>query len=170
MKNTEKPKKKKGCLGCFTSVVLFSIICGLFSMCTGYDGSNSNTVEPTKIATVAQHETAATQAEALAITLIADEQGEYGELFTLNAGTEFEETYYIYRVPTGTYTVTLTGKYMDQFNVYGETVYITESGYEELSDVYYVKLFQPGESDTVTIEDGQIIEIHGNGVWELTLN
>lgn len=104
------------------------------------------------------------------ITLEADVKGDYGEMFSLNKDTEFEENYYIYRVPAGTYTVTLTGKYMDQFNVYGETVYITESGYEELSDVYYVKLFQPGESDTVTIEDGQIIEIHGNGVWELTLN
>lgn len=169
MKKTNTPKKKRGCLGCFTSVVLFSIVCGLFAMCTGYDG-NSTTVEPTQIATVAQTETAATQAEALTITLIAGEQGEYGEMFTINADTEFEENYYIYRVPAGTYTVTLTGKYMDQFNVYGETVYVTEDGWEELSDVFYVKLFQPGESDTVTIEDGQIIEIHGNGIWELTLN
>lgn len=104
------------------------------------------------------------------ITLDAAQKGEYGEEFTINKGTEFEEAYYIYRVPAGTYTVTLTGKYMNQFNVYGETVYVTDEGWEELSDVFYVKLFQPGESDTVTIEEGQIIEIHGNGVWELKAN
>ena len=104
------------------------------------------------------------------ITLQADQKGEYGEMFTINKDTEFEESYFIYRVPAGTYTVTNTGKYMDQFNVLGETVYITEEGWEELSDVVYVKSFKPGESDTVTIEEGQIIEIHGNGVWKLVMD
>lgn len=103
------------------------------------------------------------------ITLCADEKGDYGEMFTLNKGTEFEESYYIYRVPAGTYTITNTGKYMDQFSVYGEKVYVTDDGWEELSDVVYVKALQPNESDTVTISDGQIIEIHGSGTWKLKL-
>lgn len=109
-------------------------------------------------------------AKSQTITLVAGEQGEYGELFTINKDTEFEETYYIYRVPAGTYTVTNTGKYLNQFNVLGETVYVTDAGWEELSDVFYVKSFKPGESDTVTIEDGHIIEINGNGAWELVQN
>lgn len=103
----------------------------------------------------------------LSFELIAGEQGEYGELFTINKDTEFEETYYIYRIPAGTYTVTNIGEYMNQFNVYGETVYVTEEGWEELSDVFYVKLLDVGKSDTFTIEDGQIIEIHEPGKFLL---
>ena len=94
------------------------------------------------------------------IELVAGEEGEYGELFTINKGTEFEETYYIYRIPAATYTVTNTGDYMGQFSVYGETVYITEEGWEELSDVFYAIRLDVGESDTVEIGEGQIIEIH----------
>lgn len=103
----------------------------------------------------------------LTFELIAGEQGEYGELFTINKDTEFEETYYIYRIPAGTYKVTNTGEYMNQFNVYGETVYVTEEGWEELSDVFYVKLLKVEESDTFTIKDGQIIEIHEPGKFLL---
>ena len=98
--------------------------------------------------------------EPFTIELVAGEKGEYGELITINKDTEFEETYYIYRVPAGTYNVTNTGNYMGQFNVHGETVYITEDGWEEFSDVVYVKLLDVGQSDTVEIGEGQIIEIH----------
>lgn len=89
-------------------------------------------------------------------TLIAGEAGKYGEKFKLN-----DESYYVYRVPSGTYNVTNVGKYPNQFNVYGDKVYITDNGYEELSDTYYVKVLMVNESDTVTVEDGQIIEING---------
>ena len=102
------------------------------------------------------------------ISLVAGVQGQYGEPFTINKGTEFEENYFIYRVPAGTYTVTNVGEYISQFNVYGETVYTTDDGWEELSDVYYVKALKPGEADTVTIEDGQIIEIHEPGEFDLS--
>lgn len=102
------------------------------------------------------------------IKLVAGEKGQYGEPFTINKGTEFEENYFVYRVPAGTYLVTNVGKYMGQFDVMGDTVYITDAGWEELSDVYYVKALKAGESDTVTIEDGQIIEIHEPSQFELT--
>lgn len=105
--------------------------------------------------------------ESLSFELIAGEAGEYGELFTINKDTEFEETYYIYRIPTGTYTVTNSGEYMNQFNVYGDTVQVNADGWEELSDVFYVKLLDVGESDTFTIEEGQIIEIHEPGQFLL---
>lgn len=104
---------------------------------------------------------------ALSLELVAGEPGEYGELFTINKDTEFEEAYYIYRVPSGDYTVTNTGEYMNQFNVYGDTVSVTDEGWEELSDVIYVKLLDVGESDTFTIEEGQIIEIQEPGKFIL---
>lgn len=103
----------------------------------------------------------------LTIVLTADEQGEYGEIMELNKGTEFEEVYYVYRVPAGTYTVTNIGEYMDQFNVYGDTPTKNEDGWEELPDVGCVKLLDVGTSDTVTIEDGYIIEIHSPAKFEL---
>lgn len=101
------------------------------------------------------------------ITIVAGEQGEYGEEFTLNAGTEFEETYYVYRVPAGTYTATNIGKNMDQLSVYGDTVYTTDEGWEELSDVGRVLLLDVGEAGEVAIAEGQIIEIHEPGKWTL---
>lgn len=107
--------------------------------------------------------------ESVTIELVAGESCEYSELLTLNEGTEFEETYYVYRVPAGTYTVTNTGDYMGQFNVYGETVYVTEDGWEELSDTICVKLLDIGQSDTVEIGEGQIIEIHEPGQYTLVL-
>lgn len=101
------------------------------------------------------------------ITIVAGEKGEYGEEFTLNAGTEFEETYFVYRVPAGTYTATNIGKNMDQLSVYGDTVYTTEEGWEELSDIGGVLLLDVGEASEVSIAEGQIIELHGSGKWTL---
>jgi hypothetical protein len=95
----------------------------------------------------------------VSIELIAGEAGEYGELFTMNKDTEFEETYYIYNIPTGTYTVTNAGKYMSQFNVYSDEIVVNDSGWEEVAEAFYVKVLDAGASDTFTIEDGQHIEI-----------
>lgn len=102
-----------------------------------------------------------------AITIVAGEQGDYGELLTLNAGTEFEENYFVYRLPAGTYKATNVGAYMDQISVYGETVYTTAEGWEELSDTGDIKVLDPNASDTITIAEGQIIEIHEPGKWML---
>lgn len=122
------------------------------------------TITPTSEPTFASTSEPAPTSEItnLSFELIAGEPGEYGELFTINKDTEFEETYYIYRVPAGSYTVTNSGEYPEQFNVYSEKVYVVD-GWEELSDVFYVKLLAAGESDSFTIEDGQIIEIHEPG-------
>lgn len=117
----------------------------------------STTQAPTSEAT----EPATTEPEtAASVELIAGEAGEYGELFTINKGTEFEETYYIYHIPAGTYTVTNAGEYMSQFNVYSDEIVVNDSGWEEVAEAVYVKLLDVGASDTFTIEDGQFIEIH----------
>lgn len=107
-----------------------------------------------------------TEMESLTIELIAGEPGEYGELFTMNKGTEFEETYYIYRIPAGTYTVTNIGEYMNQFNVYSDEVRIVD-GWEEVAEVFFSKVLDVGISDTFTIKDGQYIDIQGPGKFIL---
>lgn len=125
-----------------------------------------NTTPPTTQAPTTEATTEATEPPTTApkatvsIELIAGDAGEYGELFTINKDTEFEETYYIYHIPAGTYTVTNAGEYMNQFNVYSDEIVVNDSGWEEVAEVFYVKLLDVGESDTFTIEDGQFIEIH----------
>ena len=106
---------------------------------------------------------------ATTIELIAGEAGEYGELFTMNKGTELEETFYIYHIPAGTYTVTNAGEYMNQFNIYSDEIVVNDAGWEEYSEVFYVKLLDVGASDTFTIEDGQFIEIHEPAKFVLEL-
>lgn len=97
--------------------------------------------------------------DTLTFELVAGEAGEYGEMFTANKGTELEESYYIYRIPVGTYTVTNTGDYMSQLNVYSDDTYVNEDGWEEPADCYYVKLLDVGISDTVCIPEGYYIHI-----------
>ena len=94
------------------------------------------------------------------IELIAGQPNEYSSLFTINKGTEFEETYYVYRVPAGTYTVTNSGQYMSQIGVYSDEIHVTDEGWEEPTTIYYTKLLDVGESDTFTFGIGQYIEIH----------
>lgn len=105
-------------------------------------------------------QTSTASEETVSFELIAGEAGEYGELFTINKDTEFEETYYIYHIPAGTYTVTNAGEYLNQITVCSDEVYVTDAGWEEHVEVPYAKALKAGESDTFTIEDGQHIEIH----------
>ena len=137
-------------------------------MMIGSCGSNSKpatepATTPTTTVTVAptaEPTTEPTTVETVSIELIAGEPGEYGELFTINKDTEFEETYYIYHIPAGTYIVTNSGEYMSQFNVYSDEIVVNDSGWEEVAESFYVKVLDVGASDTFTIEDGQFIEIH----------
>lgn len=99
------------------------------------------------------------QEEKLVFELVAGEQGEYGQMITYNKGTEFEENFYAYYVPAGTYTVTNVGDYMSQFNVYSDEIVVNDAGWEEVAEAYFVKLIDVDKSETVTIEEGQHIEI-----------
>lgn len=159
----QKPKKKKRWIA--VAVVLAIVLFWPF----GKSEKEDNPVGGTSAELSGQQQTDVSEETKtmLTIVLTADEQGEYGEIMELNKDTEFEEVYYVYRVPAGTYTVTNVGEYMDQFNVYGDTPIKNEDGWEELSDVAYVKLLDVGASDTVTIEDGYIIEIHSPAKFEL---
>ena len=103
----------------------------------------------------------------LSFTLTAGEAGEYGELVTYNEGTEFEEVFYAYYVPEGTYTVTNYGKYMSQINVYSDEKVTTEEGWEEVKEVGDVKVLDVGASDTISVGAGMHIEIAEPSVFKL---
>lgn len=103
--------------------------------------------------------------EPLKFVLTAGEAGEYGKLITYNKGTEFEETFYAFYIPEGTYTVTNKGEYMGQVNVYSDETHITEEGQEE-AESFGVKLLDVGNSDTITVGAGQHIEIAEPSVFE----
>lgn len=138
-------------------LVILAIVCAFVMI--GAGGNLGETEEPAEapLPTVSPD----------AIVLVAGEQGDYGEPLTLNAGTEFEENYFVYRLPAGSYRVTNVGKNMDQLSVYGDTVTVNDEGWEELADVGDIKLLDVNASDTITIAEGQIIEIHEPGKWTL---
>ncbi len=95
----------------------------------------------------------------LEFELVAGEQGDYGKIITYNKGTEFEENFYAYYIPAGTYTVTNVGKYMDQINVYSDQIKKSEDGWDEPAEVYVVKMIDVNKSEVITVENGQHIEI-----------
>lgn len=176
----EMPKKAKRCPKCGAKnkkpfykklwfwLIIFSIIGSIGSCGAETETAPIVTTPPTTQAPTTEATEPVTE-PALTIELIAGEAGEYGELFTMNKGTEFEETFYIYHIPAGTYTVTNTGKYMDQFNVYSDEMVVNDSGWEEYAEVFYVKVLDVGASDTFTIADGQFIEIHEPAKFTLEL-
>ncbi len=162
---TKKPKKKT-VIAFWICVAMCFVAIGSVSDDTSDDAvptTPPTTQAPTTIATEPATEAVVT------IELIAGEAGKYGELFTINKDTECEETYYIYHIPAGTYTVTNTGKYMSQFNVYSDEIVVNDSGWEEVAESFYVKVLDVGASDTFSFEDGQFIEIHEPAKFTLEL-
>lgn len=94
------------------------------------------------------------------------EAGDYGELFTLNKGTEFEYTFYVYCVPAGTYNVlNLSCEPWSQFTVYKKTIHTTEEGIEEFDEAGdgATKLVKIGETVSVTIQEGEIVKFPDPG-------
>lgn len=165
--------KSTSCMGRLVKILLGVLVFVLvISQCAANDNdSTESTVEETTIVESVESEVeveAEVEApkeetvneEILTFELIAGEAGEYGELFTINKDTEFEETYYIYHIPSGAYTITNTGEYMSQLNVYSDEIVVNEAGWEEPAETFYVKLLDVGQSDTVTVADGSFIEIH----------
>lgn len=136
----EKKKKKKKWI--IIAVVVLVVLIG------GFGGSDDSSDENS-------------------FTLTAGEAGEYGQLITYNKDTEFEETFYAYYIPEGTYTVTNAGEYISQVTVCSNEKVITDAGWEESESVGDVKLIDVGESDTITVEEGYHIEIIEPAVFEL---
>lgn len=93
------------------------------------------------------------------ITLIAGEQGEYGKMITYNKDTEFEENFYAYYVPYGTYKITNVGEYRTQVNVYSNEIVINEYGWEEIANGVCNDVLEVGENLTAIVPENYHIEI-----------
>lgn len=94
-----------------------------------------------------------------AIELIAGEQGDYGKQITMSEGTDMEESFYVYYVPAGTYTVVNKGEYMAQVSVYEGFAKNEETGYDEYTNAGDIVLLDAGKEDSIEIPDGWFIEI-----------
>lgn len=106
----------------------------------------------------------------LSFELVAGEAGDYGKQVTFNEGTEFEETFYAYYVPAGQYTVTNTGEYTSQINVYSDERTVTDAGWEEPAESIAVKLLDVGQSADIEIGNNQYIEIAEPSTFKMEAN
>ena len=149
--NVKKPFYKKWWFFVIVGIVLISAVSN-----SNNDETNTSTDNTSSI--VESTETSSKE-EKLVFTLVAGEQGNYGKMITYNKGTECEENFYAYYIPAGKYTVTNVGNYMSQLNVYSDETVINEDGWEEVAESYFNKIIDVNKSDTITIEEGQHIEI-----------
>ena len=116
--NVKKPFYKKWWFWAIVVVVALSAMFG-----SNEEENKTTTETPTAVETTENTATEEPkQEEKLVFELVAGEQGEYGKMITYNKGTEFEENFYAFYVPVGTYTVTNVGKYMSQLNVYSDEI------------------------------------------------
>lgn len=153
--NVKKPFYKKWWFWAIVVVVALSAMFG-----SNEEENKTTTETPTAVETTENTATEEPkQEEKLVFELVAGEQGEYGKMITYNKGTEFEENFYAFYVPVGTYTVTNVGKYMSQLNVYSDEIVKNDDGWDEVAESFFNKVIDVNKSETVTVEEGQHIEI-----------
>ena len=151
----KKPVYKRWWFWAIIVFVLIAIISG------GGDDTNTETGENTTVTEeLPYNETK------LIFTIVAGEEGDYGKMVTYNQGTEFEENFYAYYVPVGTYTVTNKGEYRTQINVYSDKKIINEDGWEEPESIGTVEVLDVNQSVVITVENGQHIEASEPSVFE----
>lgn len=155
---------------CIISTICSALLCLALAACGSGTTETQIETQPT-IPVVTTSEAAETaeegttsgtteEAAALAFELIAGEQGDYGKIITYNKDTEFEENFYAYYVPYGTYKITNIGDYMTQVNVYSDETVITDAGWEEVANAYSAKLIDVDASEEMTVPKGYHIEIN----------
>lgn len=144
-------------------VIIVLLVFGAFS-----GGGKSNEEATTTDTTETTTETATEQTSADAIVLKEGELGEYGTAEKLEQDGEVLKEYIAYRVPSGTYTITNKGANRTQITVYKDGTNVNEDGNVEqnMSDTKPL-LLDANASDTLTINDGEYIEIYENDVIEL---
>lgn len=129
----------------------------------GMTGNTDSTAQPPEAPGYSEagqtETTGTTEATKLVFDLVAGQQGDYGKMITYNKGTEFEENFYAFYIPAGTYKVTNVGEYMSQLNVYPNEIVKTENGWEGHADGGFAKLLDINCSAIVTIAEDQHIEI-----------
>ena len=153
--NVKKPFYKKWWFWAIIVVVALSAMFGSNEEETKTTTETPAVVETTENTTTEEPK----QEEKLVFELVAGEQGEYGKMITYNKGTEFEENFYAFYIPVGTYTVTNVGKYMSQLNVYSDEIVKNDDGWDEVAESFFNKVIDVNKSETVTVEEGQHIEI-----------
>ncbi|MBO5213993.1 MAG: hypothetical protein J6B86_04425 [Clostridia bacterium] len=177
MENEVKTKKKKSIFKRWWFWVIIAVV--VIGIIGGLGGNNETPIDTDTGSTLTQNsnelsqddgtankEPSTNKNESLSFTLTAGKAGQYGKMISYNKGTEFEENFYAYYIPAGTYTVTNKGKYMSQVNVYSNSIHITSEGWEEPAETFDVKLIDVNKSDTITIEEGQHIEIAEPSTFE----
>lgn len=151
--------KTKNCILLPTCAAL---LCFALASCGSSNTAQENSVQaqtqPTIITTSASTEISVTN-EVLEFELVAGEQGDYGKMISYNKDTEFEENFYAYYIPYGSYKITNVGDYMTQVNVYSDETVITDAGWEEVADGS-VKLIDVNASEEMTVPKGYHIEIN----------
>lgn len=141
------------------STLILAIALVLSMTACGGETTTTDDVTNTDVVSETNEEAGTTEEEKLSFELVAGEAGEYGTVVTFNKGTDGEDTIIAYHVPAGTYTVTNKGEYMNQISIYSDETHITEEGWEEPAETFGAKLIDAGESDTISIEEGQYIEL-----------
>lgn len=151
------------------STACAALLCLALAACGSGTAETQTETQPTttavttsEAAETAEEETTSETSEeaaALAFELIAGEQGDYGKMITYNKDTEFEENFYAYYVPYGTYKVTNIGDYMTQVNVYSDEIVVNDAGWEEIANADSVKLIDVDASEEMTVPEGYHIEI-----------
>ena len=139
-------------------VIVVLLVFGLYGM-----GGNKDEEKATTDTTAEQTEETTTEEKSEAITLTFGDVGEYGTKETLG-----DKEYIAYRVPAGTYTATNKGENMAQVTIYKDGTQTNEDGVEEqiMGDQKPLML-DVGKSDTLTVGEGEYIEIYDNEVIEL---
>lgn len=147
---------------CILLPICAALLCFALASCGSGNTVQENSVQaqtqPTIITTSASTEISVTN-EVLEFELVAGEQGDYGKMISYNKGTEFEENFYAYYIPYGSYKITNVGDYMTQVNVYSDETVITDAGWEEVADGS-VKLIDVNASEEMTVPKGYHIEIN----------
>ena len=161
-KNTTDKVKKPIFKKWWFWAIIIVLVVGIFG--SGGKSDEEATPEATPETTTEQTQEASTDA----ITLTFGELGEYGTSEKLEQDGEVLKEYIAYRVPSGTYTVTNKGKNRTQVTVYKDGTSVNEDGNVEqnMSDTKPI-LLDANASDTLTINDGEYIEIYENDVIEL---
>ena len=171
-KKAKKEKIKKP----FYKKVWFWVVVVLliFGITGGSDDTTTETENEQPIEKVQVEENAntdeVTEESPNVIQLVAGEQGEYGQLITMSAGTDLEEQFYVYYLPKGTYNVTNDGEYLTQVSVYKSYEKNEETGYDEYTEIGDILMLDVGASDTIEIPEGWFVEIQEPAKISLVIN
>lgn len=149
----KKEKKKKSIFKRWWFwLIIILLVFGAF----GSNGTNSSPSNPSE---GPENALSTPASETLKIELIAGEQGDFGKEITMNADTEFEERFYAYYVPAGTYSAKNVGDYPAQITVYAGFAK-GDSGWDEYTEIGDAVVVNVGESVTIKVPDEWFIEIH----------